>query len=236
MATVLDIIKRAMRLTRSLGKGEAPDADEAQDGLSAINAMLEGWRLDRLLVYAVAEDTKTLSPGTGSYTIGASGAINTPRPARIAPGSYVRLSGTDYPLTEVDASAYNAITLKSTQGVPALLYYLSGVPLGTVYLHPVPDAAYELHLFSYRLLQSFSALTDTVTLPAGYEDAVAFSLAERLAVEGYGIITPDLARMAKQARDRLIAENAPRLLMRTSDDFHAAGLYQGRSTSDITTL
>ena len=236
MATALDMIKRAMRLTRSIGKGEVPDADESQDGLAALNAMLDGWQLDRLMVYAVSEATKTLTAGTSSYSIGVGAVINTTRPERLAEGSYVRMSNVDYPISEIDASAYQSIALKSTRGVPSLLYYLMAVPFGTVYLYPAPDQAYELHLFSYRALTSFSSLTDPVTLPGGYEDAIAVSLAERLAVEGYGLSTPDLVRLAKQCRDRLIPGNAQRLIMRSSDDFQAVGLYRGRATTNITTL
>ncbi len=233
MATALDLIKRAMRLTRALGVGETPTAAEVTDCLAALNAMLDGWRLERLLIYGITEDTKTLTAGDGSYTIGSSGDINTTRPERLAEGCYVRVSGTDYPLSVLDASAWHSISLKSQTGIPVHLYYVRAVPLGTVYLWPLPDAAYELHLQSYKAIQSFAAQTDDVTLPAGYEDAIAYSLAERIAPEGYGAISPEVMRLAKQARDRLVAGNAPRLISRYSDDMMSAGLYHNAQT-DIT--
>lgn len=234
MATALDLIKRAMRLTRALGIGETPSAAESTDCLEALNAMLDGWRLDRLLIFGITEDTKTLTIGDGSYTIGSSGDINTTRPERLAEGSYVRVSGVDYPLAVLDASAWSSISLKTQRGIPVHIYYQRANPFGTVNLWPLPDAAYELHLLSYKAIQSFSALTDSVTLPAGYEDAIAYSLAERIAPEGYGAISPETIRLAKQARDRLIAGNAPRMIMRFSNDLADVGLYRNDAT-DIAT-
>lgn len=45
MATALDIITRAHRLLGVSGQGEALEAEMAADGLTALNAMLPGWRL-----------------------------------------------------------------------------------------------------------------------------------------------------------------------------------------------
>lgn len=43
MATALDVIRRAMRLIGALQEGEVPNADQAGDGLTALQAMLGEW-------------------------------------------------------------------------------------------------------------------------------------------------------------------------------------------------
>jgi hypothetical protein len=46
MATALDIVTRALRSLRVLASGDTPSADEAADGLTALNDMLFAWRID----------------------------------------------------------------------------------------------------------------------------------------------------------------------------------------------
>lgn len=46
MATAIDIITRALRLIGAQAQGETPRADDAQDALLALNAMLQAWEGD----------------------------------------------------------------------------------------------------------------------------------------------------------------------------------------------
>ena len=59
MTTATQIITRAMRLARVIGKGETPDADESADGLQALNTMLDSWQIKRLFVYQIREESFT---------------------------------------------------------------------------------------------------------------------------------------------------------------------------------
>jgi hypothetical protein len=53
----------------------------------------------------------------------------------------------------------------------------------TVTLWPVPNQAMTLYLWSDKLISSFPTLTGTVSLPPGYEEALAYILAETIAPE-----------------------------------------------------
>src|SRR3990167_2508153 len=83
MATALGIIPRSMRLAGAIGKGETADADEAADGLVALNAMLDSWQIDRLLVYQIVQVSNTWPAATTSRTIGSGGNFTQQRPVRI---------------------------------------------------------------------------------------------------------------------------------------------------------
>lgn len=225
MATALDMIKRAMRLCRAIGKGEVPDSDEASDGLEALNAMMDSWAAQRLFVYTVSEYAAVLAPGTGSYTIGSGGTIATTRPDRLTNGCYVTVGTTDYPLDVIDEVTWAGIYDKTTQGIPSRIYMRQGVPLATLYLDPVPDSAYTLHVMAWSRVQSFATLTTALTLPSGYEEAIVYSLAERIAPE-YGLpLDVAVATLAARARASLIANNAPRMKLRASRDLVHAGVY-----------
>jgi len=65
--TALDHISAALRVLRVKAAGEVPSADEAQDSLSALNAMLGQWQIEPGMLYASPftslSDAKTLPTG-----------------------------------------------------------------------------------------------------------------------------------------------------------------------------
>ena len=200
MATAQTIIDRAARLIGAVSSGESPTTDESADCLTALNAMVDSWNTDRLVIYALADVTKTLTSNDGSYTIGSGGDINTTRPLRIE-GAYVTDSGTDVPVEVVDSNAWDSIPLKTTTAnYPSLLYYEPAYPLGIVHLWPVPTSTDVLTLSVLSQLSSFATVGTSVSLPPGYERALAYNLAIEIAPE-FGRPVP--AEVAKIARDSL---------------------------------
>lgn len=158
MATALSMTTRAMRLIGSLGKGETPDDDEAQDGLTALNAMLDAWQIERLMVYQVVQTSHTWPAVTTSRTIGSGGNFAVQRPVRIESASVRDSSNQDYDITVLqDRKEYDSIAVKSTGStLPEYLFYDPAYPLGVIYLYPVPSAQLTLKLNTWQTLQSFS--------------------------------------------------------------------------------
>jgi hypothetical protein len=95
------------------------------------------------------------------------------------------------------------------------MYVLPNMPNITIQLWPVPSATMTLNLWSNKLLQSFSSLTDVLTLPPGYERMLGYCLAEEMGPEFQVQITADVQKKAIQARKVLKRTNAevPRLNM-----------------------
>lgn len=200
MATASAIIRRALRLIGAIAAGETPSANEQADALEALNAMLDSWRTSSLSVYALRDETLTLT-GAASYTIGTGGALNTTRPVRIA-SAYERIGTTDYPVRIASAAAWYELAAKSTTSdVAEWLYYESSYPLGTLYLWPKPTTG-VLHLVTWVPLTSYAAAND-VALPPGYQDAITYNLAVRMAPEYGRPVTPELAAIARDALSRL---------------------------------
>ena len=180
MATVQTLVNRSLRLIGVIGSGESPSTDESNDSLTALNAMLDSWRNDKLMVYAQTNITIPLVANTASYTIGASGATVTATAPVKAESAYIRNSGTDYPLKQLTDAEYQAKQSKAvTSDIPAEFMFTHTYPNATVTLYPVPSAVNNLYL---RVWTPFSALalTDTFALPPGYEDAIVYNLAIRL--------------------------------------------------------
>jgi len=177
-----------MLLLGSIGKGESPDSDEANDGLVSLNTMLDSWSNESLALYATLQENFALVASTNSYTIGSGGVFNTTRPVKIT-NAFIRDSNNiDIPVKVLRSrDSYDLITLKTSSSTyPQYLYYDTAFPLGTIYLWPTPSAVTTLYLDSYKQLQQFAALTTALAMPPGYERAIVYNLAMEIASE-YGV-------------------------------------------------
>lgn len=235
MATALDLITRAMRLAKVIGKGETLDDDEAQDGLTALNAMLDSWQIERLFVYAMRDESFSWTGGNASRTVGAAGDFATDRPSRVDSSSYFTVGGYDYPLQFVDMDTYASIQSK-TQGstIPqAMAVDYTSSALVTLYCFPTLSTTATFHLRTWRLLQSFSALTDVVALPAGYRRAIEYSLAEEFGPEFGADIPKNVSMIAARARSNIKRINSPMDVMGLEVGYMTRGPVPGNVYADI---
>jgi hypothetical protein len=217
MSTASQIIKRSLRLINVLASGETPDASMQADSLEAMNAMLDAWRTESLMVYAMRTESLTLT-GASSYTIGASGDLNTTRPIKIEE-AYWRSGDIDYPIQIAQSLSYARIADKTTSGDPDWLYYEPAYPLGTLFLHPIPTSG-TLKLVTWVPLTSFIA-SDEVSLPPGYLEAITYQLAMRLAAEYGRPIPQEVAAIGSAAKKDIKRMNFRSPIMKT-------GLVEGR--------
>lgn len=215
MTTALDIIKRAMRLNGTYASGETVSADESADGLTALNSMVESMANEGLLIYTQTLNAITLSSGTAAYTVGPSGGTVTARPVKVLESSYIVYGGISYPLEILTINDYNDIPQKTGNGsVPSYLYVLPSMPDITVTAYPTPGATMTLNLWSNKVLQSFTSLTDVVSLPPGYDRMLAYNLAVELAPEYKINANPSVLSIAVHSRRVLKRTNTKPPLLR----------------------
>lgn len=216
MPTALQLITRSMRIARVIGKGETLDDDEAADGLTSLNAMLDSWQIERLFVYQIREESFTWAGAAASRTVGAAGNFATDLPTRVSDNCAFVSNSTDYPVRLIDVDQWSGIPDKTTTStLPQYLYVEYGAALVTLYAYPIPSASITFKLRSTKRLQSFSALTTDLALPPGNEDAIVFSLAERFGVEFGKTLLPAATLTAHRARANLKRVNAPSPIMRS---------------------
>lgn len=198
MTTARDVIEGALRLIRVHDPGESVPAADATTGLDALNALLDSWNTEPLMLFVEKDDNIALN-GSRTYTIGPGGDIDTRRPLRIT-DAYARENQIDYPVQIVGDSWYARIADKFTTGRPEYLQYDASYPLGTVKLWPVGTASYTLFLTSHKLLPTFDNLSDNLNLPPGYERAVRYNLAIELAPEYGAEVSRAVAQRADEAK------------------------------------
>jgi hypothetical protein len=222
--TAQTLINQALRALGELGAGETVPGDHADAALATLNDLLDGWTIERSLIYVMRQVTKTLVVSQATYTIGTSGTpdINTTRPHRIA-DAFVRASdGTDRRIGRIthEREEYNRVVDKTAEAEFAdLLFYDRTVANGTIYLWPVPDTARVLHLTVETALGPL-ALGDTLTYPPGYKRALVHALAIELAPMFSLNVPPDVRVIAGEAIGALRAQYAPRWSIRND----AAGM------------
>lgn len=168
----------ALKLIGVLDPSESVSGHDAEDGLTALNGLLDAWNVERLNIFTIAEVVATF--GGASATIGPGQQIDTARPMRIESAFY-RRSGMDYPLAIIDFDEYDAIPLKTVSGdFPQALYYTGDAPTGQVFVFPVPSAN-EYHLQVQSQLTAFEDFDAIHELPPGYARALKYALAVELA-------------------------------------------------------
>src|SRR3954468_12994606 len=191
LTTAGDLISFALRTAGINGVGQTPMAEDANDGLVLLTAMLAQWQRQRWLVPALV-DTAFVSTGAVSYTVAPTGNFAIARPDKLD-AAYVRLLSSaplsvDYPLTIIEAREdWSLITVKTLPSFPVAVFYDSAWPTGVLHVWPVPIASiYEIHIVTKTTLPSYTGLTDPINLPPEYTDALIYSLAVRLCMN-YGM-------------------------------------------------
>lgn len=174
--TARQIVENAAKKLSILGRGQTLSADEADDGLNVLNAMLGSWSSDDCLIYTKTRETFSLT-GAQSYTIGTSADFNTAKPLHIT-SAFVSQSDIDYPIMQANEGQYNGFAYKPSGGGPAEYYYYdNNYPIATIYLFPVPDSSYTITICSVKELDQFTTLNTVYDLPPAYKKALEFNLA-----------------------------------------------------------
>jgi len=215
MATGQTLVNRSMRLLGLINSGDSPTATESSDALIAINAMLDSWRNDRLMAYALQDESLTLVAADSSYTIGSGGQLNTVRPVSIE-GCYCRASSIDYPVRVIQFEEWNSIVDKTaTSDIPEVVYYEPTMATGTLQVWPVPTTANVLHITT-RVPFTALVLGTTVSLPPGWEDAIASNGAIAIAPEFEKEPSQSVIKMAQDSLKGIKRTNS-RPIMAYSD-------------------
>jgi hypothetical protein len=205
VTTGTDLITLALKDIGALGIGQAVSAEDTADALATLNMMLGQWDAERLSVYHLV-DTAHQANGSVSYTVGLGGDFNITRPIKIN-AAYARLqssgagSAVDYRISMIDAREdYSRISLKTLSSFPEWAFYDSAYPLGNLFLYPVPNSSYELHIVTMETLPQLATAGTSVNLPPPYLAALRYNLAIYLCPSYQLEPTPSLVRLATNAK------------------------------------
>lgn len=199
MTTAANIIDRSLQNLGQLESGATATVVEYADGLIALNAMLGSWNNEKLMCFALREESLTFTAAV-SRTLGPTGNLVTARPVEIVQ-AWVVDSNTSIPVQILTDEEYGAIPDKTATGTyPFKANYKAAMPDGTIYFYPVPTASGTMKLLTRTPLAAFALIADTVTLPPGWDDALAFNLSVRWAPQFPGSLTQEVKQLARETK------------------------------------
>ena len=204
------IVRMALGELRVLKPGETPGAEEMEDCIIRLNAMLETWATEGFMIHSLTKETRALVAGDADISIGIGGDWNTTRPIKIDSHTFLRdANANDTPVNLLTLAEYNAIVIKSTSnGMPLDIYYDPVYPLGMLYLYPPPASGYTLHLVSEKPFVSFEDEYTAYSFPTGYAECMAYNLTIRLAGPYNKQLSPSTVAIATKSMKTLKGINA----------------------------
>lgn len=184
MTTVRELIFDALIEIGVCDPTMALDANMGEHALRVLNRMLESWSNDDLMVYTENRDVYALTAGLQEYTLGGSSNFNAARPINITRASILLTATTpnvEVPIQILLTQQWQNVSVKVVNGgFPTSVYVTGDFPLQKLIFWPVPQISCSAVIYSWGQLLAFSDITDTVSFPKGYSEAIVSNLAIRL--------------------------------------------------------
>jgi hypothetical protein len=174
--------------------GGTPSVSDSTQALAELNNQWSSWGIDEGLIFSQQIVTKVLSAATTPNTIGTGASINTPAPSRVYKAYIAGTNRNELKL--VDAATYFAHNdLTASAVTPDEVYVDFNVDPTTgfanVYTWPVQSGAPTLNLLVGTPFSTWTLVTNYL-LPPGYQDAIEWALAFRLAPTLGAIVPPQI--------------------------------------------
>lgn len=198
---VSDIIFDAMSQIGAISADEPPKPFEQNLCLRRLNAMIDRWSAQRLMLRSYASFSYTLTAGQPTYIIGPAVGyadwVGT-KPMRILGGATIQDSSlTYYELDQVEKAEWDGYEDRAlTQSRPEKFYYDPGATqqgglgqpgvlnqsCGTVGFYFTPDgtSTYTFNFDADVYLTEFTSVNQTVTFELCYYEALYMGLAKRI--------------------------------------------------------
>lgn len=201
------VIQSAMRKLVVLSGGSSPATFETTNAAEALNAMIKGFQVDGMPVWAIRDYTVTTVAGQNTYNIGSGQTINTAMPLKLLQAARVESTGaTNVPMEIKTHYDFNLLPINAAAGEPVNLYYQPFSTFGTLTMWPTPiDSNTSVILTYQRPFEDMTASIDDFDFPAYWTEALVYGLAWRLSYE-YG--TPILDRQELQKVAEFFHEKA----------------------------
>lgn len=168
MTTARDFCKLVLKEAGVIGVGQTPLAEDINDTFTLLNRMFAQWQKKRWLVPSLYE-IAAIGNNQQFNFIGPGQYWNALRPDKIQAAYFIQLgvgqggfsqgfnpgfnisntfSGpVSFPLIPIWSwEDYANIALKQLGSWPQYFFYDGGFPNGKIYIWPIPDATYEIHL------------------------------------------------------------------------------------------
>lgn len=169
------IIRVAFQRIGIVPAGQDPDSNQFQMARDMLQVALASLQVEGIQLRSVLRTTDTLVAGTAQYTAASNVIDIDERTPYISNASNI-----DLPLRKISRGQYMALSNKTSQAPPTLIYVEKGAAL-TYFLYPTPDNTYTSITYPAIILQpDMSTSANTSGLASRYLDTVILKLAVML--------------------------------------------------------
>lgn len=190
------IIEGAFRKVGALTLGDSLSAEQMQQGVDALNAMVKEWQNQHIYLW-------TQQILTQAFTVGQASNVLSLNPAVLYVASPMRRENNyDTPLQLKDFEEYASISDKTVRGAPTTIFIdYKSAPV--MYAWPVPDASYTIAYLATVRSQDWDLASGTGELPQRFLLALIYGLAAIL-VDDYPLPISEKNRIEKKAAGYLL--------------------------------
>ena len=178
IATRNEIIEGAFRIVGALEAGQSLTADMLDQGVKALQLLIKSWSNEHLFLWSFEQSSFATVAAQEAYTTtdltGEDDAIIGLDKA------WVVDSSEDLPLEVISWSRYNDIPDKTTNPGRPMVIAFKPTPSPSFDVWPSPDAAYTIKTLAIYPMQDFDTAAGTGDVPARFQKALKYCLAEDL--------------------------------------------------------
>lgn len=178
LATRNEIIEGAFRIVGVLEKGQTLTADLLDQGVKALQLLIKSWSNKHLFLWSFNQSSFATVAAQEAYTTTDLSADDD-FIIGLDKAWYVD-SDEDVPLEVISYSRYLDIYDKETNSGRPCAIAFKPTPTPSFYIWPSPDAAYTIKLLSVYPLEDFDAAASIGDVPARFQRALKYGLAEDL--------------------------------------------------------
>ncbi len=240
--TVLDLITEALSILSVYTPGEPMAAADAETCLFTLGGLVDGYGAERLTIYqlnVLAQFATTAGKQTYLVGTGATGNdwIVSALPTRFeyVSQSLANRSATgalEVGLHQYTNADWERLSLKSLGNTMLEGVWINyGVGAHALSFFPLPLAAIPITLYTAQMTPRFTALTNVLALPPGYQELLTYELALKVASKFDATIPPFLPDAFAEAKSRVKMANFQALDIRCDPALTGHG--GGRSGLDF---
>lgn len=208
--TPRQMIYRAFRDLKVSRSGQGPNTEMLQDGLDAMQELIDSWNIERLMVRAVTRELVDVD-GNPYLVV---------QPQKLEALGYVDVNGSESQVELIGWKQWAEIAGKDTEpDTPSVAYLDNAWPEQQMHPNPVPEEG-EWALYMWQVIELISDLDTVYCFPSGYAAAIRWNLADYLApsfaglyYKGGDILHEQIAQKARYFKGKVKSYNAKPPLM-----------------------
>jgi hypothetical protein len=205
----LDYITQALIVCGAQAAGEPVSAKDAETGIATLNQMIDTWNAMQLMIFTIQRLVFPVTAFKQTYTVGAGGDFNIPRPPRIEKYGIITqanpTSPLELPIDDLTMEEYREIPLKNIPAaLPLAVWNDNNFPLMALNYWPVPNTGLQAVIYPWIALSYFPNLDQQFTFPPAYAQAIKYNLAYLFLIEYPGDM--ERAPLIKQMADSTLQQ------------------------------